>query len=184
MLYYLLFWMFMGFIIHFYTIFGQFLLLPCFRVSKKRKTKRSPIDLKLHGTHFWKERSPEDLECTSGDLRGGHEAGAPHPPGHALHPHGPLVAPLTYFFRLYISIYPKNIRGDDRSWVPPPEASVATKNQSRPVPRILFRLRPCVNLFYCLLLFTSSGYSIQPRRMLTLLACSHLRIFDTSPTYL
>ena len=50
--------------------------------------------------------------------------------------------------------------------------------QQGPVPRILFRLRPCVNLFYCLLLLTSSGYSIQPRRMLTLLACGHVRILD------
>ena len=39
--------------------------------------------------------------------------------------------------------------------------------QQGPVQRFLFRLRPCVNLFYCLLLFTSSGYSIQPRRMPT-----------------
>ena len=76
MLYYLLFWMFMGFIIHLYIIFWTNLLTQSpvpvyvffayFRVSKKRKIKRSPIDLKLHGTHFWKERSPEDLECTSG----------------------------------------------------------------------------------------------------------------------
>ncbi|XP_044367522.1 uncharacterized protein [Triticum aestivum] len=41
-----------------------FLFLPCFRVSKKRKTKWSSIDPELHGTHFWKERSPEDLKCT------------------------------------------------------------------------------------------------------------------------
>ena len=76
--------MFMGFIIHFYIIFGTNLLTQSpvpvsvfnlFRVLKKRKIKRSPIDLKLHGTHFWKERSLEDLECTQGNLRGGHEAG-------------------------------------------------------------------------------------------------------------
>ena len=43
-----------------------------------------------------------------------------------------LVAPLTDFFRLYMSIYPKNIREHNRSGVPPPQASVATKNQSGP----------------------------------------------------
>ena len=48
------------------------------------------------------------------------------------HPRGPLVAPLTDFFRLYISIYPKNIGEQNRSGVPPPQASVATKNQSGP----------------------------------------------------
>ena len=48
--------------------------------------------------------------------------------------------------------------------------------QQGPAQRFLFRLRPCVNLFYYLLLFTSSGYSIQPRRILTFLACGHVRI--------
>ena len=42
------------------------------------------------------------------------------------HPRGPLVAPLTDFFRLYMSIYPKNIGEQNRSGVPPPQASVAT----------------------------------------------------------
>ena len=48
------------------------------------------------------------------------------------HPRGPLVAPLTDFFCLYMSIYPKNIGEHNRSGVPPPQASVATKNQSGP----------------------------------------------------
>ena len=128
----------------FYIIFGTnlltegpvpvFVFFAYFSVLKKRKIKQSPIDPKLHGTHFWKERSPEDLEFTLGNLRGGHEAGGrATPPGRALHPREPLVAPLTYFFRLYISIYPKNIREHNRSGVPPPEASVATESQSRPV---------------------------------------------------
>ena len=70
-----------------------------------------------------------------GGPKGGHEAGgAPTPPGRTLHPRGPLVAPLTDFFRLYMSIYPKNIEEQNRSGVPLPEASVATENQSRPVP--------------------------------------------------
>ena len=38
--------------------------------------------------------------------------------------------------------------------------------QQGPVPRILFRLRPCVNLFYCLLLITSPGFLLSPRRRL------------------
>ena len=67
----------------------------------------------------------------------GTRQGARPPPGRALHPHGPLVAPLRYFFRLYISIYPKTFGEHNRSGVPPPEASVATENQSRPV------LAPC-----------------------------------------
>ena len=39
--------------------------------------------------------------------------------------------------------------------------------QQGPAQRFLFILRPCVNLLYRLLLLTSSGYSIQPRRMPT-----------------
>ena len=50
--------------------------------------------------------------------------------GRAPHPRGPLVALLTDFFRLYIFIYPKNIGDHNRSGVPPPQASVATKNLS------------------------------------------------------
>ena len=80
---------------------------------------------------FWKESNTGDLECTSGDQRGEHEAGGrAHPPGCALHSRGPLVAPLTDFFRLYIPIYPKNIEEQDRSGVPLPQAFVATKNLS------------------------------------------------------
>ena len=56
------------------------------------------------------------------------QGGAPYPPGRGPHPRGPL----TDFFRLYISIYPKTIGEQNRSGVPPPQASVATKNQSRP----------------------------------------------------
>ena len=48
------------------------------------------------------------------------------------HPHGPLVAPLTDFFHLYILTYPENIWKHDRSGVPPQQDSVATKNQSGP----------------------------------------------------
>ena len=48
-------------------------------------------------------------------------------------PRGALVAPLTYFFRLYNSTYPKTSKEHNRSGVPQPEASVATENQSRPI---------------------------------------------------
>ena len=44
--------------------------------------------------------------------------------------HGPLEAPPTDFFHLYIPIYPKTIEDEDRSGVPPPQAYVATKNLS------------------------------------------------------
>ena len=57
--------------------------------------------------------------------------GAPYPLG-APPPLWTPRAPLTNFFHVYMSIYPKNIEEDNRSGVPLPQASVATKNQSGP----------------------------------------------------
>ena len=62
MLYYLLFWTLLGFIIHFYIIFGTNLLtgglaqnccfFAYFRVSQKKNIKRSPKGMKPSGTWF------------------------------------------------------------------------------------------------------------------------------------
>ena len=62
MLYYLLFWTILGFIFHFYIIFGTHLLtggptqnccfFAYFSVSKKRNIKRSPNGIKSSGTWF------------------------------------------------------------------------------------------------------------------------------------
>ena len=72
----------------------------------------------------WSPRKGRNEEAT--------RQGARPPPGRALHPHGPLVAPLTDFFRLDIPIYPKTFWEQNRSGVPLPQASVATNNQSGP----------------------------------------------------
>ena len=80
---------------------------------------------------FWKEHDPGDLEYKLGKLRGGPEIGGrAHPPGRAPLSPGPLEAPPTDFFCQYKSTYPKNIEDKDRLGVPPPQASVATKNLS------------------------------------------------------
>ena len=112
MLYYQLFWRILGFIIHFYILFGTNLLtqspvsVPVFPLFQCFEEKEYQTESKRNETfwrgYFWKEIYPIHLECTSGKERGSHEVG-----GRALHPHGPLVDPLTYFFHLYISIYPK-----------------------------------------------------------------------------
>ena len=148
MLFYYLFWMITCFIIHFYITFGTNLLtggpahiavlLPVSVFRRKGISNRVQTEWNLRERDFWNKRDPEDLEWTSSNQRGGHEVGGrAHPPRRALHPRGPLVAPPTYFFRLYISIYPQNIQEHNRSGVPSPEASVATEIQSRPV------LAPC-----------------------------------------
>ena len=140
MLYYLLFWTILGFIFLFYIIFGTNLLtggpaqnccfFAYFSVSKKRNIKRSRNGMKSFGEVIFGRKatretwSPRQGSFEEAMRRRGHA----HPPGRALHPRGPLVVPLTYFFRLYISIYPKTIGEQNRSGVPPPQASVATKN--------------------------------------------------------
>ena len=80
MLYYLLFWTLLGFIIHFYIIFGTNLLtggptqiavfFAYFRVSKKRNIKRSPNGMKPSGRDFLTERDPGDLDPTPRCNRG------------------------------------------------------------------------------------------------------------------
>ena len=54
--------------------------------------------------------------------------GARPPPGCALHPRGPLIAPPTYFFLLYISIYPDNIQEHHETLFPPPQPSVPKRS--------------------------------------------------------
>ena len=87
MLYYLLFWTLLGFIIHYYIIFGTnlltggpahiaiLLLVSVFRrkgISNGVQTKRN-----LRQRDFWEEYDQGDLESTSEKLRGGQEIGAP-----------------------------------------------------------------------------------------------------------
>ena len=50
----------------------------------------------------WSGRQEKMEESTS--------QGARLPPGRAIHPHEPPVAPPTYFFLLYISTYPQTSR--------------------------------------------------------------------------
>ena len=91
MLYYLLLWTLLGFIIHFYIIFGTNLLtggpaqnysfFAYFRVSKKRNIKRSPNGTKPSGTWFshrtWSRRLGPNIKKLKRKARG---RGARPPP--------------------------------------------------------------------------------------------------------
>ena len=103
------------------------LFIAYFSVSKKRNIKQSPNGTKPSRELFLERKQSRRLGV---DVREATRCprGSKARPG----PRGPLVAPLTDFFRLYMSIYPKNIEEHNRSGVPPPQASVATKNQSGP----------------------------------------------------
>ena len=148
MLYYLLFWAILGFIIHFYIIFGTNLLtggpaqICCFMpisafrgkgISDGVKTERNQLE-KL----FLEGKQPDRLGVHVRGVPGcPREWGARPPPWARPHPRGPLVPPLTDFFRLYISIYPKTFGEQNRSGVPLPQASIAIKNLSRALPGTL-----------------------------------------------
>ena len=88
--------------------------------SKRNETFGSVI--------FLEEYDPEDLEFMSEDPRGGQEIGGRPPYWARPLSRGPLEHLPTDFFRLYKPTYPKNIEYQDRSGVPPLQASVATKN--------------------------------------------------------
>ena len=139
MLYYILFWTLMGFIIHFYIIFGTNLLtggpaqnccfFAYFRVSQKQNIKRSPNGMKPSGTWFsertWSRGLGPYVKTSTRKARGRE---ARLPPGRALHPRGPHVAPPTYFFTLYIPTYPQTTRYGAKNLIPPPQPSVPVRS--------------------------------------------------------
>ena len=90
MLYYILFWTFLGFIIHFYITFGTNLLtqgpvqiavfLPISVFHRKGISNGIQTEWNLREDRFWNKRNPGDLEWTSRKQQGGHEVGgAPTP---------------------------------------------------------------------------------------------------------
>ena len=140
MLYYLLFWTLLSFIIHFYIIFGTNLLTGgpaqncCFCLFQCFEETEYQTESKRNETFGNVIFSPNVIRETWTLLQGTKEAvtrvGARPPRARPL-PRGPLVAPPAYFFLLYIPTYPKTIRNQDRSAVPPPQASVSTRSHLR-----------------------------------------------------
>ena len=109
-----------------------FCLFQCFEEKEyQTESKQNEINWR---SYFWKESYRMDLDPMSGEKGGAHEGGERAPLGRAPLPRGAPEAPPTYFLHPYIPTYPKTSRTHDRSAVPPPEASVATESQSRPVP--------------------------------------------------
>ena len=113
MLYYLLFWTLLGFIIHFYIIFGTNLLtggpaqnccfLPISEFRKKRISNGVQTEWNLRERDFRNKRDPEDLESTSRNQPREHEAGgAPTPLGAPSTLMGPMwlhrLTPSSYIY--------------------------------------------------------------------------------------
>ena len=124
----------MGFIMHFYITFGTnlltgglvqiavFFLFQCFAEKEYRtKSRRNEtFGRVIFGTNAihetWSGRQGSNKVATR-------QGGPPAPWAHP-HPRGPLIAPLTYFFLLYISIYPENIQEHNETLFPLPQPSV------------------------------------------------------------
>ena len=120
----------MGFIIHFYIIFWTNLLtrgptqICCFMpILVFRGKGISDRVEKL----FFEGKQPRELGV---HVRG--DTGCPRGWGARPLPREHPGGPPTYFLHPYISSYPKTSRMEIRSGVPPPQASVATKNLSGP----------------------------------------------------
>ena len=87
MLLYYPFWMFMGFILHIYIIFGTNLLtggpahiaafLPISVFRRKGISNRVQTEWNLWERYFSNKYDPESLECKSRKLQGPHEIGGP-----------------------------------------------------------------------------------------------------------
>ena len=131
MLLYYPFWMFMGFILHIYIIFGTNLLtggptridvfFAYFGISKKRNIKQSPNGMKPSGAWFFERTWSGELGVQVKKLpRAPRDRGSRPPVGRAPLSRGPLGRPPTYFFLLYIPTYPENIQGQDETQFPPP----------------------------------------------------------------
>ena len=141
MLYYLLFWTILGFIFHFYIIFGTNLLtggpaqncyfLPVLGFRRKGISNGVQMEWNLRERDFFIEYNSGDLDPTSSHVTWAHEVGArlpPQPPNRALHPRGAHVAPPTYFFLLYIPMYPQTTRCGAKNLIPPPQPSVPVRS--------------------------------------------------------
>ena len=129
----------MGFVIHFYIIFGTNLLtggpaqivvfcpFRCFAEKEyQTESKRNEtFGNVIFGTNViqrtWTLRQESNQEGTR-------QGGAPTLPGRTLHPRGAHVAPPTYFFLLYIPTYPQTTRFGAKNLIPPPQPSVPVRS--------------------------------------------------------
>src|SRR3954466_3079368 len=118
MLYYLLFWTILGFIFHFYIIFGTnlltggpaqnccfFCLFQCFeaREYQTESKQKNPFWNMI----FSSDKTQETWTLCQGIEEAVTRVGGRAPLPRALPlPRGPLEVPPTYFFLLYISTYP------------------------------------------------------------------------------
>ena len=94
---------------------------------QKRNIKRSPIDVPIFVDFLWTKRSPWSKRVGPEESRAAHEGG-----GRAPYLVDGLETPPDVRPTPKIPINTETPEKKPRSGVPPPQASVATKNQSGP----------------------------------------------------
>ena len=125
----------MGFNMLFHIIFGTNLLtvgpLPVsviFPISVFYR-KRIPNGMKPSRGSFLEQTQSRRLGVEVRDATRQPRGRRARPGGRrAPHPRGPLVAPPTYFFCLYILLYPENIQGSHETTFPLPQPSVPVRS--------------------------------------------------------
>ena len=131
MLYYILFWMINGL---YYTLLYYFLGPNCcfFCLFQCSEGKEYQMEYKQNKTFGNVIFGTNVIQRTWGGRKEINEEamrqGARLPPGRALHPRGPLVAPPTYVFLLYIPTYPQTISRGAKTLFPPPQPSVPMRS--------------------------------------------------------
>ena len=132
MIYYLLFWTILGFIFHFYVIFGTnlliggptqnccFCLFQCFGETEyQTESKRN----ETFGTRFSHQIRPRRLGPSVKKATRRSRGWRARPLSC-----GPLGRPPTYFFLLYIPTYPQTNRDGAKNLIPPPQLFVSTRS--------------------------------------------------------
>ena len=132
MLYYLLFWTILGFIFHFYIIFGTNLLtggptqnccfFAYFSVSKKRNIKWSPKGMKPSGAIFLEQTQSRRLgvDVKKQPRRPRDRRALPPLQGAPPISWAPRVATDLLLPPIYTHVYPENIQGANEKQFPPP----------------------------------------------------------------
>ena len=133
MLYYILFWTLLGFIIHFYIIFGTnlltggpsqiavfFCLFQCF-VEKEYQTE-SKLNETFGNVIFGTNVIQRTWSGCQAINKASTRQGARPPPSWAP------VAPPTYSFLLYIPTYPQTTRYGAKNLIPPPQPSIPVRS--------------------------------------------------------
>ena len=139
MLYYLLFWTILGFIFHFYIIFGTNLLtggpaqnccfLPISEFRRKRISNGVQTEWNLRERDFLTEHDPGDLDPTSRNKGGGHEVGgAPTPQARPPPSWAPCCSTDVLLPPIYIPTYPRQIKNGDKNLIPPAQLSVSMRS--------------------------------------------------------